>query len=294
MSTQPTFEVPGCDEAVAKHRRILAERVITAFGRPLPELRMLIYLDESDCQNLRVDYGAANRGLHFPVKKSTVRQIRVPIPMYLLLNEQFADGTVTFAYDNAIYIYDSTCSDDVALTMSCAHEFQHFMQYGFKRQAWAANMLVLNLSMQTFRTLSFTWADIATEHEARIVSKRIAERICGEERVREYIDLRRRQSANAADADDWEFVQSIDARREFNLDRETQRMYRRLGAHRQELTDRLLEVVDDPDFANINLLELFQETAAAVNSAFTGDVAKANSTAILKQHGFEEDHIRSL
>lgn len=266
MSTEPNIEVPGFDEAVVKHRRILAERVIAAFGHPLPELRMLIYLDESDCQDLRIDIGAANRGLHFPVKESTVRQIRVPMPMYLLLNEQFTDGVVTFAYNNAIYIHDSTCSNEVALTMNLAHEFQHFMQYGFKRQAWAANTLAMNLSKQTFRTLGFTWADIATEHEARIVSKRIAERICGEERVREYIDLRRNQAANAADADDWAFIQTIDAYREFDLERETQRMYRRICAHRQELTDRLLEVVDDPDFANISLAELFQETAEAVTA----------------------------
>lgn len=263
---EPNIVVAGWKEAVVEHRRAVAQRVIAAFGMPLPALRVLIYLDEADCQHLRAAFGAANRGMHFAVNKCTVRQILVPTPMYLLLDEQNMDGVVTFAYDCAIYIHNSTCLDEVALTMNLAHELKHCMQYGFQRRAWAANMLVMNLSKQTFRTLGFTWADIATEHEARIVSKRIAQRICGPKRVREYIELRKSQPANAADADDWAFVQTIDASHEFDLEIETKRMYRRIKAHRQELTDRWLEVRADPDFANINPAELFHEASAAATA----------------------------
>lgn len=267
MPMEPSIVAEGWDEAVVKHRRAVAQRVIAAFGSPLPELRVLIYLDATDCGNLRAMRGGANRGIHFPVKVRSVREYRLPIPMYLLLDERLTDGVVTFAFDSAIYIYNSTCLNEVGLTMTLAHEFQHFMQYGFKRRAWAANMLAMNLSLQTIRTLGFTWADIATEHEARIVSKRIAERLCGPERVREYIELRKSQPADADDANDWAFVQAIDVSREFDLELETQKMYRRIKPHRQEITDRLLEALGDPDFADLGLMEFFGESAAAVAAA---------------------------
>lgn len=257
------IEVAGWDNGIREQRRDVVRRVIETFGTMLPERRLLIYLDDADCQNLKLSLGIANRGIHFPVKDSTVRQIQIPVPMYLLLDERLSDGATAFNYDNAIYIHNSTCQHEVGLTMTLAHEFQHFIQYGCHRRAWAANSLAANLSRETFQALGFTWADIATEHEARLVSKRAAEQLFGHQRVQEFIEIRASQPANSADADDWAFVKAIDVTAPFDLEAETRQMYQRIAAHKQELTDRWLEVADDPDFELFNPRELFSEASPA-------------------------------
>lgn len=244
---EPYVVAKGLD---GDHRRAVADRVIAAFEHSLPNLRLLIYLDEKDCRALK-DNGAANRGIFYPVDKVTA-QYSVLLQMGNLLGE--GDGAAPYANDCAIYLHNGSCSDEVGLAMCLAHELQHFKQYGFNRKAWTANNLVTRFLRQTDNACKFTSGEIASEHEAKIVGKRIAERLYSPGLVREYIEVWKSRAVNETDADDSDFVQAINPHREFDLGIETRRMYQQLKRYRRELTDCYLE---NPTFAEVDLAELF-------------------------------------
>ncbi len=85
--------------------------------------------------------------------------------------------------DELIYLYGSTCADEVGLVIVLAHELQHAIQHANVRKPWALNGLVLKLDTNVFDALKLTWADIPIEREARIVSKRMAVHLFGEKRA---------------------------------------------------------------------------------------------------------------
>lgn len=264
---QPRIEVEGFDETVLERRRSIAGRVVAAFAERIPKLRLLIFLGEDDWVAFKKE-GAENRGRFFPVHRKSMEQI-LPQQMYAcLVGEDVAWGLANFSgrfqFDCAIHVHGSTCSDDVGLTMTLAHEMTHFQQYGFFRPIWAANHLVTQLERSTIATLGLTWSDIPTEREARIVAKRTAEEFWGEAATRAYIERKLKQPVNQRDAKDWAFVQSVDTCAEYDIVGETLRLYQRLEPYRQELTDRLFEVLDDPTFADLSLARLFRSELAEV------------------------------
>ena len=80
------------------------------------------------------------------------------------------------AFDDFIYLHGSTCSSAMGLTMTLAHELQHFIQHSQQTRLWAANSLIPKLKKATIRALGLRWCDIPHEREARIVSSRYLER----------------------------------------------------------------------------------------------------------------------
>jgi hypothetical protein len=60
------------------------------------------------------------------------------------------DKGVSFPFlrvvDDLVYLYGSTCANDVGLTMTLAHEIQHAIQHAKMREVWAVNGLLPQLT----------------------------------------------------------------------------------------------------------------------------------------------------
>jgi hypothetical protein len=126
------------------------------------------------------------------------------------------------AFDDFIYLHGSTCSNDVGLTMTLAHEVQHFMQRTHRTRLWAANTLIPNLTKATIHALDLKWCDVPHEREARVVSKRVAGALFGVETVRNYIDSKIAERVTAADAADWQCIQGLSTSTPYDLAGETE------------------------------------------------------------------------
>ena len=229
-----TLRVEAEDAAVKTQREILAQRVINYFGLCLPDSRLLCFLDDEDPPTLRGDHGPANRGLYMPIHDlgdldgwpKDVRECIYPSNRY---------GSRSRVFDDLVYLYGSTCIDEVGLTMSLTHELQHVIQHAGNRRLWAANTLINDLKRETVSALGLTWADIPTEVEARIRSKCVAESLVGKQRVRKYINKRIGQRATEADVADWEFVRSLTTSSSVDLVAGTQLLFERLRECRSEI-----------------------------------------------------------
>ena len=69
-------------------------------------------------------------------------------------------------FDELIYLHGSTCASEVGLTMTFAHELQHFVQHGNMLTLWAANTLIPQLPKSVINALGLRWCDIPHECEA--------------------------------------------------------------------------------------------------------------------------------
>ncbi len=160
--------------------------------------------------------GAHFRGFHIPLSG------REALPEYLrdCFYNPFDEFNVgqTFdemvAFDNLIYLRHDTCSDVVGCVMTYAHELQHFMQHGHTPRLWAVNSaLYHNLAR-------FEPRDIPDEREANIVSKRIAEKVFGVEKVRKFAEeqIRFMEGANEPmQAARWVFVRDVPSSTDYDV-----------------------------------------------------------------------------
>jgi hypothetical protein len=122
------------------------------------------------------------------------------------------------AFDDLIYIRDSTCLDMTGCVMNYAHELQHFMQHGYTPKLWAVNN-VLYQNLRKFEP-GATPIDIPIEREAEIVSKRVAEAVRGTEAVKEFaekqIGLMEETGAHPQKAK-WAFFRDVPSSTKYNL-----------------------------------------------------------------------------
>jgi hypothetical protein len=250
-----TLNVKSENEAVRVHREAVAQRVLEHFGSCLPRSRLLCFLDEDDPPSLKGERGAANRGLYGPIHDNTPM---ADWPEYVT-SLIFVDDDVSIPFprviDDLVYLYGSTCANEVGLVMTLAHELQHAIQHANMRKLWAVNGLIQNLDRKIIDVLKLTWADIPTEREARIVSKRTAVHLVGVQRVEEYLDEKIAERTTEADAADWLFVRRLTPSGSVDLDAETKQLLGRLRSYRSELQEVLQEKKDakNPDFLDIEL-----------------------------------------
>jgi hypothetical protein len=123
-------------------------------------------------------------------------------------------------FDFVIYLHDSTCEDPVAMTMTFAHELQHFVQWGTMLAVFQANE---RLRAQRLKSGDgFDSHELPIETDARIVAKRIAIRIHGREAPDHYIARNIASPVNDGDRRNWRFIDGLDVSKPYDLDIETE------------------------------------------------------------------------
>jgi len=252
----PTLRVKASDDAIRTQRRTVAERVLAHFGNRLPDLRLLCFFDDDDWQPFKDYFGEANRGFYGPIKDNSFSW--PTWPEYVMECILVDDGSGPFrrAFDHVIYLYGSTCANEVGLAMAFAHELQHFVQHSDVLKLWAANSLIQHLPKSVINALGLKWSDIPIEREARIVSKRTAENLFGAETVRQYVVSKIAGGVSADDAADWMFVLELVTSAPFDVARETQVIFQRVKASRSNLEELAQELKNDPDFKDLDLRTL--------------------------------------
>lgn len=86
--------------------------------------------------------------------------------------------------DALIYMRRTTCLDPTSCVVTYAHELQHVIQYRRYPKLLAVNRVLRHCLVP----VPASEMDLPTEREANIVSKRIAERVCGTEIVRRFAE----------------------------------------------------------------------------------------------------------
>lgn len=249
------------DPQVAQYRLALANRVVAQFNSDVFETssrRLACFLDDEDATELRGYIGSTNRALFAPIDEGC--QLWPLFPYYLktyLMPGDLSVATLQLAFDDLVYLHGSTCANDVQLTISLAHELQHFIQHERERPIWAMNGLIQQLIRQTNNPLELVWADIPVEKETRAVSKRIAEELFGVLTVQNHIATNITNCDNENERRDWQFIQTMDCAQSINLEAETNLLFPRLKPFRSEFEKLFRPVADRNEFKNVNLDALF-------------------------------------
>ena len=140
-----------------------------------------------------------------------------PLPAGLyFIPQYFNDSVIDWSYqtgrlyDSLIYIHGSTSSSEVGLTLTLAHELQHFVQYTTNHATWATNEFFQELKV-THEDEFRRSVDFPIEREARVVSKRVAIEMHGRVVVEDFIRRERDRCITGADVVDCDFLLSPEA-----------------------------------------------------------------------------------
>lgn len=192
----------------------------------------------------------ANRGVYFRKNYALFQQLPPYVTEYA-----FRGGWPVL--DDVIYLHGTTCADEIGLTMTFAHELQHFIQHSTALRPWAVNTLasvtLRNLRKSEFDALGLRACDIPSEREARIVAKEVAENLNGADFVRQYIQTKIAERLTEQDATDWECILGLVPSMSYDFATETKRFFPRLRECRAALERVLSALRTDPDFADIDL-----------------------------------------
>jgi hypothetical protein len=253
-----TLEIKSNDSAVKEQRETTARRVIDYFSDGLPPTRLLCFLDDDDPAVLKAELGAANRGLYGPIHDSTPLAIWPDYVIGCILVDDGISLPFPRIIDDLVYLYGSTCANEVGLTMTLAHELQHAIQHYNVRQIWAVNSLVRQVP-RAIKALNLMWADIPTELDARAVSKRVALHLFTEQRVSQYIDRKIAENLSEGDVADWQFVRTLTSTNSVDLVGSTHMIFERLKDHKPELETALQRMKEwnPEDFGDIELNPYF-------------------------------------
>ena len=252
-----TLNVKSIDGTEKRQREAVAHRVVDCLGFCLPNRQLLCFLDDEDWWALKEESGIDNRGFYSPVTADD--PVWRNAPGYIL--EHVFVNRIP-AFHDFIYLHGSSCSSDLGLTMTLAHELQHCLQHDEQTPLWAANTLIPNLCRATGNPPGLRWCDIPLEREARIVSKRTAEQLFGADRVRVHIDAMIAKRVTVGDAADWECIRGLATSIPYDLARETKLFFQSLKDYRSELEDVLRDLQSgDPDFADLDLDRLIMGEA---------------------------------
>jgi hypothetical protein len=236
-----TIKVKSPHDTARKQRESSAERVVAHFGNSLPALRLLCFFDDEDWRTLKDEEGAANRGFYSPIRPGGLWW-----PPNYLAECLVVEGQL--AFEHLIYLHGSTCSSELGLTMTFAHELQHFIQRNNVPRVWAVNALanrtLQQLGRSEFEASGLRACDVPHEREARIVAKGVAENLFGADAVRRYIEAKVDERVTNQDVTDWECIRGLAASTPYHLPRETELFFPRLKSFRPQLERSLKELRD--------------------------------------------------
>lgn len=201
--------------------RPLCEQVDKFFD--LPAARRYCYFAVADDEYLTDKVGRHYRGLNAPTSS------RGPIPEHAFHRYLPADGN---CYDHLIYIRNSTCLDPTGCVITYAHEVQHTLQCDRSPRVMQANW-VLRANLAIFDSTA-TEIDIPIEADANIVSKRIAESVCGIEHVRNFAEEQLALMRNAGAIEQerrWEYFLEMPSSTPYDYVDETKELVRRYAQY---------------------------------------------------------------
>jgi hypothetical protein len=158
-------------------------------------------------------------------------------------------GEVSWPFDCLIYLHGSTCETDIGLTLTLAHELQHFLQYVLCRPLWAINTLLMNLPDLPRHNLQ-AWKDFPLERESRIIAKQVAERVFGQSSVSTHIHDMIEAHLTDQDAADWAFIREIDCSVPYDPLEGTRQL---VEGYRHELKQLQKQWPRDRDISSVNL-----------------------------------------
>jgi hypothetical protein len=251
--------VKSADAAVRALREIAAERVLAKFGDQIAKSDVLCFLDDRDWKPFKDRFGTANRGFYGPLTEAPLPGWPDYLRALIFIHDTPQPLSRQLAFQDIVYLHGTTCSTEVGLTITLAHELQHFVQHSHDLETWAANSLasytlqhVLHIS--DIEALGMSWCDIPHEREARIVSKRIAEELFGVEAVREYIDARIAERVTEQDAADWKRIRHLAVLGSYDLRHETAQFFPRLNGYKHELERALRHLqTEGPNYGSVDL-----------------------------------------
>lgn len=253
--------------SASNDKRTNASRIATAnqvidYMRPsLADLRLVVLLDGWDWYELK-DRAEENRGVFYPVNNGTYGETDWPSHLRQYLISLDDNWKPSFTCEAAVYLHDSTCKTPEGQTMTLAHELQHAVQFSRTRAVWAYNAVVTNLQEECMRALKLQSSDIPIEREARIVAKRVCEKLLGRGATAAYIEDRLRSGTVERDIEDWKFIQSIDTDSEsaYDTSAETGKLFRHIEWTRDELEKTLTDLRKYPEFVDLKLDDAFRLT----------------------------------
>ena len=247
--------VKSTDPAIKAQRGAAARRVLGEFGSHIPDLRLLSFFDDEDWLPFKQLFGAENRGFYMPLTP-TSKPFWPPYLRSLIFEP--VTPSLQLVYDHAIYLYGSSCSNAIGLTMTFAHELQHFVQHSNSLPLWSANTVIPTFCKNTNNAAGLRWCDIPHEREARMVSKRTAEEIFGIVAVTKFIDTRIAAAETKEDASDWKCIGDLSASDFYDLERETKLFFPKLRNFRSQIQHALKQLQSEgPDFESVDLDALF-------------------------------------
>jgi hypothetical protein len=218
--SEPKLIIKPKSPAETKSRQEAAQQVLLAFD-DLPRARLLCFFDSEDCWAFKDEItglGKANRGISGPITKSSNFQ-GWPWEVIERIYPSYASSDNEAVFDFVTYLHDSSCEDPVGMTMTFAHELQHFVQWGTMRGAFEANDGFRARRLEA--GAGFDSHELPIEKDARIVAKRIAIRIHGREAVDHYIARNIANPVNDGDSRNWRFIDGLDVSKPYDVEVET-------------------------------------------------------------------------
>ena len=163
-------------------------------------------------------------------------------------------------FEAFIYLHGCTCSNDLALAMTLAHELQHYVQRTKIKNLWATNMVAFlalrHMERSEFENLGLRTCAIPHEREARIIAKKIGEQLFGADAVGKHIETKITERATEQDASDWDCIRGLVASAPYDLATETKRFFPKLKSCSWALHRVLRDVQpNDHDFEGVDLNE---------------------------------------
>lgn len=195
----------------------------------LPNLRLCRYFAAAEDPFYQMDpphgFGRHYRGFHIPRKDASDLLQPEHIQCFYRSSEDIpvdAPLDQLVAFDNMIYIRKTTCDDTVGCVTTFGHELQHFVQYGFTPRLTRANSVLYRNLKRLEPTAIAT--DVPHEREANIVSKRVAELVCGKDAVNRFandqIQLMEKDGGHEQ-RQRWVFFRDVPSSIQYNLLEET-------------------------------------------------------------------------
>lgn len=243
-----SFKIMSSDAAHKERKSLVCENTLKQMNCDLSQASetVICLIDDKDYVLAK----EGQKGFFSPVE---LPGVRYQIPGYFLdsvVEFNLRSMTAERRHDALIYIHGSTSSSEVGLTLTLAHEIQHFVQYATNRSTWVTDKLLQKLRItheEEFRQS----VDFPIEREARVVSKRVAIEMHGREAVEGFIRQERAKRITEKDVLDCDFLLSSEADLPYNATKATGTLVERF---RSELI--ALQAQNWSDFPEVKSLNL--------------------------------------